>query len=61
MTSIKEPCVLVPASDLIELIQVWEKKQKKFHSTFSNHRMAWYYNKATSALSRFNRHTMQDS
>lgn len=56
----KEPCVLVPASDLIELIEAWEK-QKKNYSLKCSDKFAWYYQQAFKNLRRFNRRTMQDS
>lgn len=56
----KEPCVLVPASDLIELIESWEK-QKKNYSLKCSDKFAWYYQQASKNLRRFNRRTMTDS
>lgn len=59
MNHITEPSMLVLCSDMIELIEAWEKGQRNFSCKCSP-RFSEHYKKATKNLRKFNRRTLSN-
>lgn len=60
MSRVKEPCLMIPVSEVIELIESWERLKKNYSLRCSDKFRDKYIN-ACAKLRKFNRRTYQDS